>query len=53
MVVLITLRSFSRFRPRRDTGSSGPTNPLGIGQFMETYHPTMIHNSRSFEDTAY
>ncbi|MGW4601585.1 zinc-binding dehydrogenase, partial [Streptomyces sp. NPDC004457] len=27
--------------------------PLGIGQFMTTYHPSMIHHSRSFEDTAY
>lgn len=26
--------------------------PLGIRQFMTTYHPTMIHHSRSFEDTA-
>ncbi|ALM43640.1 hypothetical protein SFR_7025 (plasmid) [Streptomyces sp. FR-008] len=26
--------------------------PLLIGQFMATYHPTMIHHSRSIEDTT-
>ncbi|MGV9313101.1 hypothetical protein ACWDR0_13020, partial [Streptomyces sp. NPDC003691] len=27
--------------------------PLRIGQFMATYHRTMIHHPRSFEDTPY
>ncbi len=39
-----TRRSSSRFRPRNDSGSKRPDElPLGIGQFMATYHDTMIH----------
>ncbi|NEA58261.1 transposase [Streptomyces sp. SID13666] len=37
---------------RRDRQQRTDELPLGIGQFMSTYHPNMIHYSRSFEDTA-
>ncbi|MFJ8450047.1 hypothetical protein [[Kitasatospora] papulosa] len=50
-IPLRTVRSSSRFSPRSDRGNRGGDElPLSIRQFVATYHLTMIHHARSFDD---
>lgn len=48
-----TARSSNRFLAPQRLGQQWPKQlPLGIREFMATYHPNVIHHSRSCEDTA-